>query len=490
MSAQDRPKDADNARAPTADASSRVLAGFVHGLKLEELPESVRTRALHLMLDTIGCGLAARREDFGERYAAAVFGLSEPAREGAGRGVIGFSRRLPARDAMLLNGVLTHGLDYDDTHMAGVIHLSVSLVPALLATAAERGATGAQLLGAYIAGLEAGARIASVAKGGLHAQGFHPTGVIGTFACALAVGRLIGLGPEQLLDAQGISLSLAGGSLQFLEDGAWTKRLHPGWAAQAGWHAAMLAAGGIPAPHAPYEGRYGLFHNFLGTHEAKADIALATAGIDESGRARQWELLNIAIKPFPMCHFVHAVADAAIALRAQGLRPEDVERVEVRLPETTLPVVGSPIEAKRRPRSDYDAKFSAPYAVASGLARGRLGLAELMPDALVEPAVLRLMDRIDCVADLETTFPAHYTGELRVRLRDGSERCHREPINRGHAERPLTNEDVRRKFEANGGLHFGEAHVQAIARAVQALESATSVLALEALLATEPLSRT
>lgn len=483
---QDNKQATDVPRAATADASSRVLAGFVHGLRLEDVPEPVRVRARHLMLDAIGCGLAARREVFGERYASAVFNMAEPVRGGGGRGVIGFSRRLPARDAMLLNGVLTHGLDYDDTHMAGVLHLSVSLVPALLATAAERGATGAQLLAAYIAGLEAGARIASVAKGGLHAQGFHPTGVIGTFACALAVGRLIALTPEQLLDAQGIALSLAGGSLQFLEDGAWTKRLHPGWAAQAGWHAAMLAAGGIPAPHAPYEGRYGLFHNFLGVHESQADIKLATAGIDVGGRASQWELLNIAVKPFPMCHFVHAVADAAIALRAQGVAPDAIEHIEIRLPQTTLPVVGHPLESKRRPRSDYDAKFSAPYAVASGLVRGRLGLAELLPDALVEPAVLRLMDRMDCVADPETTFPAHYTGELRVRLRDGSERRHREAINRGHAERPLSNEEVRRKFEANGGLHFQPAHVQAIARAVEALESAPDSRALEALLATEP----
>ena len=160
--------------------------------------------------------------------------------------------------------MLAHGLDYDDTHMAGVVHLTVSVLPAVLSLAAQRKATGAQMLLAYIAGVEAGARIASVVKGGLHTQGFHPTGVVGAFACAVAAGQLMGLNTPQLVAAQGIALSLASGNLQFLEDGAWTKRLHPGWAAQAGVQAAQLAAHDIPAPTAPYEGRYGLFRAYLG----------------------------------------------------------------------------------------------------------------------------------------------------------------------------------------------------------------------------------
>ena len=215
------------------DRIARTQAALVHRLKLEDVPPHVALRARHLMLDAFGCALASRREEYATRYFAAVreltgVGANSPNATRDGRGVIGYAARLPMRDAALMNGVLAHGLDYDDTHMAGVIHLTVSVLPAVLALGGERNASGRDVLTAYIAGLEAGARIASVVKSGLHAHGFHPTGVVGAFAGALAAGKLIGLNVDQLVQAQGIALSLASGSLQFIEDGSWTKRLHPG----------------------------------------------------------------------------------------------------------------------------------------------------------------------------------------------------------------------------------------------------------------------
>jgi 2-methylcitrate dehydratase PrpD len=253
------------------DLTAHVLAEFTAGLQSAHVPADTRERALHLMLDAIGCALAARREDFALRLAPAIASLAGEG-EGGQAAVIGFERRLPLRDAVWLNGVLMHGLDYDDTHMAGVVHLTVGVLPAVLGLAAQRRASGEAALLAYIAGIEAGARIASVVKGGLHAQGFHPTGVIGAFSSAVAVGKLLGLSAAQLVAAQGIALSMASGNLQFLEDGAWTKRLHPGWAAQAGLQAALLAAHDIPAPTAPYEGRFGLFRAYLGPElQARSD---------------------------------------------------------------------------------------------------------------------------------------------------------------------------------------------------------------------------
>ena len=193
---------------------------------------------------------------FATRYTQATYALSEGQGE---RAVIGMAKRLAQRDAALLNGVLCHGLDYDDTHMTGIIHLTVSVLPTVLSLAGQRGASGADMLAAYIAGVETGARIASATRGGLHAHGFHPTAVVGAFASTLAAGRLLGLDAAQLVHAQGVALSMASGSLQFIEDGAWTKRMHPGWAAQAAITAATFAANGIQAPQAPYEGRYGFY---------------------------------------------------------------------------------------------------------------------------------------------------------------------------------------------------------------------------------------
>lgn len=461
------------------DSTARGLADFIHGLQLQQVPAAVRQRALHLALDATGCALAARHEAFALQLADAIASI-DPDAPGR-RGVPGFARRLSLRDAVWLSGVLMHGLDYDDTHMAGVLHLSVGVLPALLALGAQRGASGADVLTAYIAGLEGGARVASVVKGGLHAQGFHPTGVVGCFAAALACGKLMGLGTDGLVAAQGIALSMASGSLQFLEDGAWTKRLHPGWAAQAGLQAAHLAAHRIPAPAEPYSGRYGLFKSYLGPELAAAvDLSLGAAGL-----GRVWELEQIAIKPFPMCHFVHAAADAAIALHGQGLPLADIERIDALMPAGTMPVVCEPIAAKRRPTSDYEAKFSLPYAVASGLLRGKLDLQDLLPAAFADPAALALMDRVNCQPDPDATFPRHYSGELRVTLKNGQVLRQREAVNRGHAERPLSNADIRAKFQANARRHFSAAQADAAQQAVLGLEGG-SALALEAMLAQDP----
>ncbi|MDB5817513.1 MAG: MmgE/PrpD [Rhizobacter sp.] len=471
-----------------ADPIAATLAGFTHRLQLSAVPAEVSLRARHLMLDAIGCALAARQEDFAIRFERAMQAM--PGAElAAGRtsGVIGFTRRLPLRDATILNGVLTHGLDYDDTHMAGVIHLTVGVLPALFNLAAQREASGADLLVAYIAGIESGARIASVVRSGFHAQGFHPTGVVGTFSSALAAGRLMGLDADALVDAQGVALSLTSGSLQFIEDGAWTKRIHPGWAAQAGITAATFAQQGIPAPHAPYQGRYGLYRTFLGeTQQANVDLSLGTAGITADGHASVWELENVAIKPFPMCHFVHASADAAIAFFKQGVNVDDIAHIEVAVPQGVVQAVCEPVAQKRRPTSDYEAKFSLPYAVASGLLRGRLGLKELEPSSFTDERALELMRKVDYVVDPASTFPLHYTGEVRLTLNDGRRLVHREAINRGHAERPLSNAEVVEKFMDNATLHFPVAHARAVAQQVLAIDTLGSVRTLETLLAADP----
>jgi 2-methylcitrate dehydratase PrpD len=172
--------------------------------------------------------------------------------------VIGVATKLSMRDAMLMNGILIHGLDYDDTHAAGVIHATASTFPCALGSAAQTGLDGEALLTAYVAGMEVGTRLASVAKGGFHQVGFHPTGLIGAFACTLVAGRLFGLNAAQMAMAQGIALSVGSGSMEFLQDGAWTKRMHPGWAGVAGVTAATLARHGFKGPRATYEGRFGV----------------------------------------------------------------------------------------------------------------------------------------------------------------------------------------------------------------------------------------
>lgn len=450
---------------------SEQLAAFAADLSLEAVPAAVRTRAKHLILDAIGCAFAARGEEFALRIAGSVAGL-------AGRGpraVVGMKHRLPLRDAALVNGMLMHGLDYDDTHAAGVLHLTVSTLPAALGSAAHAGATGAELLAAYLVGVEAGARLASVVKGGLHQVGFHPTGVLGAFAASLVAGRLMKLSPGRLAGAQGIALSLASGNLQFIEDGSWTKRIHPGWAAACGITAASFAAADIPAPREAYEGRFGLYRSHLPPAElAACDFSLATAGLGSV-----WEIENVAVKPFPACHFVHGCADAAIALHQAGVDPQKVRSIRALVPAGVVKAVCEPAAAKRRPKNDYDAKFSLPYAVASGLARGRLGLAEMRPEAFTEPRIEKLMDKVDYAIDEATSFPRHYSGEVAVTLEDGRILNHRVAVNRGNPERPLSNEEVEAKFFENCVLSLPAGDARRIRDLVLALDTLASAVEFE-----------
>ena len=448
-------------------AISERLADFTLGVTLAQVPAGVTLRAKHLLLDAVGCAFAARREEFAGRIAASIARLAGP----GPRGVIGMAQRLPLRDAAFVNGMLLHGLDYDDTHAAGVIHLTVAAFPAALSVAAGAGASGEALLAAYVAGVEAGARIASVVKGGFHDAGFHPTGLVGAFACSLVAGHLLKLSHARLVGAQGIALSLASGNLQFLEDGAWTKRLHPGWAAACGITAATLAQDDIPAPREAYEGRYGLYRSHLPPAAlAACDFSLATAGL-----GRVWELDNVAVKPFPACHLVHGCADAAIALRAEGVDPERVRSIRAIVPEGVVQAVCEPVAAKRRPRSDYDAKFSIPYAVASGLARGRLGLAEFLPAAFTEPRIEKLMDKVEYAIDPASTYPRHYSGEVEVTLDDGRKLSNRVAVNRGNPERPLTNAEIEAKFFENCALTLPESAARRIRDQVLALERISAV---------------
>ncbi len=456
---------------------SQQLADFTARLSIEEMPAAVPLRAKHLMLDALGCAFAARREEFAERIAASIARLA-----GAGpRRVIGMPLRLPLRDAAMVNGMLMHGLDYDDTHAAGIVHVTVSTFPAALAAAAHVGASGAALLTAYVAGVETGARIAAAVKGGLHQVGFHPTGVVGAFASTLVAGRLMALSPERLAQAQGIALSFASGNLQFLEDGSWTKRIHPGWAAACGITAAALAADGFPAPREAYEGRFGLYRSHLPPDLLdKSDLSLATAGLGSV-----WEIDNVAVKPFPACHFVHGCADAAIALHRAGLDAERVRSVRALVPEGVVKAVCEPVAAKRRPQSDYDAKFSIPYAVASGLARGRLGVAEFAPAAFVEPRIERLMDKVEYAVDAQSTFPRHYTGEVVVTLDDGRTLRNRVAVNRGNPDRPLTNAEIEAKYFENCALTLEESAAHRIRDAVLDLESIEDAREFEALIAAD-----
>ena len=450
-----------------------VLARFAARLRDADIPAEVRARAAHHVLDAVGIAFASSRMDYAHRTLTALRGL-------AGEGtvpVIGLPARLPPRDAAMLNGLLIHGLDFDDTHLGGVIHPTTSVFPAAFSAALMTGASGAALLTATIVGIEAATRLATAASGLFHKVGFHPTGMVGVFGATLAAGRLLGLTERELAQAQGIALSLASGSLEFLEDGAWTKRMHPGWAAQAGLTAAALARQGFVGATNPYSGRFGLYKSYLGPLAEGIDLARATEAL-----GRSWEVVRTSIKPFPACHFTHACVDAALALRATGVRAEDVTAIEALLPAQVIPVVCEPEANKKRPANGYDAQFSIPFLVAAALLRGRLTLAELEGEALTDPAILEVAARVTCRPDPDSPFPRSYSGEVAVTLAAGETRRHREAVNRGAPDRPLTDADIVEKFRGNAALALSAGAAARVEAAVLGLDGAPDAGALAAAL--------
>jgi 2-methylcitrate dehydratase PrpD len=448
---------------------SQTLARFAADLQPRDLPAAVLGAVKRHLLDVCGVALAAAADPFAARAVAAGSALG-------GRGdaaVFGFADRLPPPWAALVNGALAHGLDYDDTHEEAVTHVSCSVAPAMLATA--RG-DGAQALTALAIGMECNVRLGRAAPGRFHDRGFHPTGVCGAYASALVAGRLAHLDAAALSNALGLAGSLASGTMEFLTDGSWAKRIHPGWAAHAGLSAAALAAAGFTGPRETLEGRFGLYRSHLG--DAAWDAASITADL-----GTRWHLCEIAIKPYPCCHMTHACVDAAAALRAKpGVRPRDIERIECFIHPREMPVVCEPRPTKLVPQTDYDAKFSLPYCVAAMLLRGRLDLDDFTTVSITDPAVLELAQRVDCLPDPAADYPRCFPGRVRLRLRDGHTYEHDEPINRGSGLRPLSEIEVCDKFRRNAARRMPTAQVEALGDLVLHLERAADLDALRELI--------
>ena len=440
--------------------AATALADFALGLDPSRIPDDVAERACLHILDALGVALAATAYPFARRGLAAIGSMA-----GAGDyPVIGRPERLAMRDAAIANGFLIHGLDFDDTHGESIVHTSASALPSVLGAGLNADASGAEALAAYLVAVEADARIGSVG-GAFQKRGFHPTGVVGAFGATLAAGRLWRMDAAALAQAQGITLSLAGGTLQFLEDGAWTKRIHPGWAAACGLQAAGLARGGFTGPAQAYEGRFGLYRTYLGEdcgeHGGEgAGGALASRLTDLGER---WEMLRVGIKPYPVCHYNHAFADCVLALAAEhGLTADEVERMVARVHADEVDVVCEPEARKRRPQSDYEAKFSVQYLMAATLVKGRFTLDELEDHVLADPDIRALAERCSYELDPDSAFPRYFPGEVVVRTRDGRELRHHESVNRGADQRPLSRADILAKFEDNAGRALSRRAVRSL----------------------------
>jgi len=433
---------------------SRELAEFAAALTFDAIPARVRECAKYHVLDVIGTALAATRFDFAQHALSGLLGIAE----GGQNSVIGMGAKLPLRDAVLLNGILAHGLDYDDTHPQAIVHPSSSAFPCTLGVGEHIGASGKDLLTAYLLGVEVATRVGMAAKGAMHTAGYHTTGIAGHFGCAMGAGKLFNLGVHKLVMAQGLAGSTSSALAEHRADGAWNKRMHPGWAGVGGITAASLARGGFVGTQRIYEGADGLFRSHTGARFSEVDLDAMTRDL-----GNQWLIEEVAVKPFPICHLLHACADSALALRRKhNLKPQDIVKARALLHPETFHYVAEPADMRRRPVSDYMAKFSVQYVVAACFVRGRFGFSELETDALNDPDILALAQRVSHAADPESQFPKYFSGGVVVTARDGREFVHMEKINRGAGDRALSGDEIAAKFMENAELVVARDHAERI----------------------------
>jgi 2-methylcitrate dehydratase PrpD len=446
---------------------SQAIARYVRELDLANVPQAVVDKAKLVLLDTLGVALASSTMDFGRM----VINVAQQLGGKPSSRLIGSRLKVAAANAVLANGTLAHGLDYDDTLEAAIVHTGCCAGMTALAVGEELGASGKAVLEAAIAATEVMCKIGLVAPGKFHARGFHPTALCSTFGAAAAASKLYGLDPAQWNDAFGLCGSQSSGIIEYLADGTWTKRLHPGWSAHGGVIATLLAREGFRGPATVFEGQHGFYRAFGGANEYPFEQ------LNELGRL--WEIPKLTFKSYPCGSISHPYMDCALTLRQKhAIKSDQVVEIVCRTAEGPVHRLWEPLEQKRRPPTPYAAKFSLPFSIAVMLIRGKAGLEEFSDAAIRDPEILGLASKVRYELDSTIDYPRHFSGHVKISLADGTMLEENQPYPRGGFESPLPPEEIEAKFRANARLALSEGQLDLIVKSVKTLEQLPSITAL------------
>ena len=452
---------------------STQLAAWACGLRFEDLPEDVVAATKLRVLDVIGLALAGLETRFGQsvREAACALAAAGPCR------ILGRGDRVSLTAAAFANGALPQALEFDDTHVESIVHMSSPAVAAALALSETQVISGRGLLTAVAMANEISCRVGSVYSGELHKRGFHPTGLFAPFGVTYLAGLLLGLDPEALAAAAGICGSFAAGLLECWVDGTQSKFLHSGWAAQSGLTAAFLARAGTTGPAQVFEGRFGLFASHVQDAEAHRDFRR----IDQD-LGTHWESRNSSFKPFPAAHVIHPYIDAILRLRQEHqIQPADVQRIDCPVTAFIVPIVCEPAEEKFAPASDSHGRVSLPYTLAEALYRGELGKNAYAEESLRHPEILALARRIHYRVDPSFPGPGRFKGAVKVTLANGRTVEAIEEYNRGSAQNPMTEAELRAKFDDNAREFLSASQRDRLTDAIAHLDQLPSAATLVSL---------
>lgn len=444
------------------------LSAFTADLKLSALPPEIVTRARFLVLDLVGNIVRARHD--AESTASFLAAVRAIGMASGNCGVFGDSARYTPAGAAFLNGALAHSLDFDDTHAAGSLHPGAPVIPAALAAGEMVGASGADVLAGIIAGYEITCRVALALPAGEHYdRGFHPTATCGAFGAAAAAARVFGLDAAGVEGALGAVLSHCAGSLQFLVNGAWTKRSQVGWAACNGLMAATLVKEGFKGPTEALEGKHGFMR-------AYAPNPTPERAVQDLGSV--FELMNTAVKPYPSCRYGHAGIDAALMLRAANdLRPEEISAVKLGLPKSGMLLIGAPADKKANPQNVVDGQFSGPFVISAALATGAMGWDSYA--GLNDPVIRGMLPKVACEFDpeIEAEFPTNMSGKLTIEAR-GQTFVQKVVVPKGEPSNFLTENELRAKFHGLADAVLGDDRAAKLASAVLGIDTTNDIAGL------------
>jgi 2-methylcitrate dehydratase PrpD len=443
--------------------ATKAIAQFVAQAKLSDIPSHGVARLKDFVLDFVG--LAAYAGQFSESSAAVRRAIRrlDPNEDGPGT-VIGDTRGYTESNAAFLNGSHAHSLEFDDTNRFQTGHPGCVVVAAALAEAERIDATGEAFFEALAVGYEVACRVGQALGVDAYYQGFHMTPLAGIYGAVAVVARLRSLSPEAIANAFGITLSQTSGSLEYLVNGAWNKRLHPGFAASSAILCVTMSEEGVLGASEAFEGPYGLLHAFT----PKPRPAALT---DRLGKA--WVMLETAIKPYPACRLSHGSIDSALQLRGQVSEKDILKaKITIRLPQFSTKIVGVDAPNKKAPDDIVDAQFSVYFAVATVLTDGSLTLDSY--NNLKDPARLALMKNTKVIED--DTLP-NGGGGVDVTV-GGKTYSATVKVPLGEPENWVGEELLRKKFILLAGKVFGEEHAIRIADAITGFGLDSSVRTL------------
>lgn len=413
---------------------TRALARYLVGSKYADIPPPVRHEAARALLNCVGCAIGSSRHETVTSALGALQEFSGPPQAT----VLGRGERLDILHAALINGISTHVLDYDDTH-ARAVHPSAPVLPALLAFAEWRKTSGADLVHAFVLGVEAECRIGLSVFPEHYDRGWHITGTAGVFGAAAAAGKLLGLNEQQMTWALGIAATQSAGLREMF--GSMCKSLHPGRAAQNGLTAALLASKNFTSSERGIEAPCGFSH----VMSTKFDPSVITGGLGE-----HFELSSNMYKPYACGLVVHATIDGCIQLRNEhNLAPEAIESMEL----TVCPIVLE-LTAKPEPHTGLEGKFSVYHAAAVAIVFGAAGEPQFSDESVRDPRVVGMRGRVRITPDktLRKT-----EAKIVIRLRNGRTLSKHVEHALGTLQRPMSDADLEVKFRAlTGGIISGK----------------------------------